>query len=43
MKVIVRDKWSHDDHDASDMKAYIQKLSTDLPDVLQAEFSKSYL
>jgi hypothetical protein len=34
---------AHDNHDATDVKACIQKLPTDLPDVLKASFSKCYL
>jgi hypothetical protein len=32
-----------DDHDDVDAKAWIKKLSTNLSNVLQADFSKSYL
>jgi hypothetical protein len=34
---------SHADHGAIDVKAYIWKLLTNLADVLQVDFSKSYL
>jgi hypothetical protein len=34
---------AQDDHDLIDVKACIQELQTDLPDMLQANFSKKYL
>jgi hypothetical protein len=34
---------THHDHDATDVKARFQKIQTNLPDVLQTDFSKIYL